>query len=258
MPRPEFQERQIWEKLYAAEENQLAQGLEERSFIEGEDGEIEFDRRVLASVKDKRVIDIGCGTGEFTLEIAAIAKQVAGVDFSKRALSKARENLRSKKSTNVEVKLAPADELPYPGGSFDQAISRRGPAIDTRASAKEVWRVLMHSGEFMAQEIGERDKQNWAQVFGRGQLHSSTIKVAAEKRKMLIEAGFRKVIVEDFEAKEYFASLKDVLMRLENSPIILNFDREVDKGHLEEIARRFTTPKGIATSTHRILVTASK
>ncbi|TMI37912.1 hypothetical protein E6H26_02025 [Candidatus Bathyarchaeota archaeon] len=64
--------------------------------------------------------------------------------------------------------------------------------------------------------------------------------------------------MEEFEANEYFATIQDILMRLENSPIIPDFDKELDEGHVQEIANLFTTPKGIKTNTHRVLVRAEK
>lgn len=258
MPRPEFEEQEIWEKLYVAEENQLAEGALEKSWTVGEDGEGEFDRRVLASAKDKDVIDIGCGTGEFTLEIAATARHVAGIDFSKRAVRKALENLQSKKLTKVEFRLSQADKLPYSEESFDLAISRRGPATDTRDSIKEAYRVLRKGGQLMVQDIGERDKQNWAHVFGRGQIYLATATISEELEQMLTDAGFRDIRMEEFAANEYFVTIQDVLMRLENSPIIPNFDKKLDDYHVQEIARQFTTPKGIRTNTHRVLIRATK
>ncbi|TMI26613.1 hypothetical protein E6H24_02445 [Candidatus Bathyarchaeota archaeon] len=201
MPRREFDDEEVWEKLYAADENQLATGRIERSSTEGEDGEREFERRVLASVKGRDVIDIGCGTGEFTLEIAA--------------------------ATRTD-------------------------------SIREACRVLKKNGQLMLEEIGERDKQNWAQVFGRGQMYSRTNKVSTELKEKLAREGFRNISVDEFEAIEYFATIQDVLMRLENSPIIPNFDKEFDARHVQEIVKRFTASKGIKTNTHRVLITAVK
>jgi ubiquinone/menaquinone biosynthesis C-methylase UbiE len=255
---PESDEQEIWEGLYAAEEEHQARGEVERSWTEGEDGEMEFDRRVLASAKGKDVIDIGCGAGEFTLEIAAIATKVAAIDLSKRALKKAFENLQSKKLTNTEFRLARADQLPFSNESFDLAISRRGPAFDTSESVKEVYRVLREGGQVMVQGIGEGDKQNWIQVFGRGQVHPATGEFRTEWKEMLTRAGFKDIKVEKFEANEYFASVNDVLLRLEDSPIVPNFDRKLDKNHVEEIVKRFTTPKGVRTNTQRVLVNAAK
>ena len=258
MPRPEFEEEEVWEKLYAADENQLAAGMQEHSWTEEEDGEREFDRRVIARAGNKDVIDIGCGTGEFTLEIAMIARRVAGVDFSKRALRKALENQQSRNINNVEFKSSRAERLPYSEDSFDLAISRRGPALDTYNCVREAFRVLRKGGELLAQEIGERDKQNWALCFGRGQIYPENVKIGVELRSRLTKAGFTDVSIDEFEANEYFATIQDVLMRLENSPIIPDFDRQLDDHHVKEVEKRFTTPRGIRTLTHRVLIRATK
>jgi ubiquinone/menaquinone biosynthesis C-methylase UbiE len=258
MPRPEFEDHEIWEKLYATDENQLATGLVEHSLTEGEDGEREFDRRVLSAAKGLDVIDIGCGSGEFTLQVAVSAKTVAGIDFSERALGKALENLLSKEVSNVEFRLARAEKLPYPSRKFDLAMSRRGPIADTGESLTEAYRVLRNNGQIMFQDIGERDKQNWARVFGRGQMYPGTKKVSLELKRKLAQEGFKNIKIDEFEATEYFLTIQDVLMRLENSPIIPDFDRNLDKKHVEEIERRFMTQKGIRTNTHRVLVAANK
>jgi SAM-dependent methyltransferase len=258
LPRPEFEQQEVWERLYSAEETQLAEGAVERSWTEGEDGEQEFDRRVLASVAGKDVIDIGCGTSEFMLEMAVKARRVAGIDFSERALEKSRRNLELRKLENVEFKLARADDLPFDSATFDLAISRRGPAIDTIDTAKEIYRVLKKGGYLMVQEIGERDKQNWAEIFGgRGQMHDVP-SASAEFRKRLEVVGFNNIRVDEFEANEFFATIQDVLIRMENSPIVPDFNRERDKHHLEEVEQQFKTPKGIVTNTHRVLLSATK
>jgi ubiquinone/menaquinone biosynthesis C-methylase UbiE len=258
LPRPAFDAQEIWEKLYAAEDIHEAGGLRERSWTEGEDGEREFDRRVLAAAKNRDVIDIGCGTGEFSLEIAARARRVAGIDFSERALRKAQENLQSKKLANVEFKHSPADNIPYADQGFDLAISRRGPATDTIDSTREVYRVLRRGGQLMVQAMGQRDKQNWIQVFSRGGIFPGTAEFDSELEKRLVHVGFRDVNVEEFEANEYFESIQDVLIRLEDSPIVPDFDKDLDKQYVQEIVKLFTTPKGIRTNSQRVLIRATK
>jgi SAM-dependent methyltransferase len=258
LPRPEFEEQEVWERLYSAEETQQAEGALERSWTEGEDGEQEFDRRVLASVVGKDVIDIGCGTSEFMLEMAVKACRVVGIDFSERALARSQRNLELRRLRNVEFKLARADNLPFSSATFDLAISRRGPAIDTIDSAKEVYRVLRKGGHLAVQEIGERDKQNWAEVFGgRGQMHGVP-SASVEFRKRLEAVGFDDIRVDEFEANEFFATIQDVLIRMENSPIVPDFNRERDKHLLQKIEQQFKTQKGIVTNTHRVLLSATK
>ena len=259
MPKPEYEDHEIWERLYLAEARQLAEGAVEHSWSEGEDGEQEFDRRVLLVAKDKDVLDIGCGPGEFTLEIAKVARRVAGIDFSERALLMALDNRGLSDRSNVEFRLARADKLPYPENCFDLATCRRGPAVDSDESIHEVHRVLRSGGHLVAQEIGERDKQNWAEIFeSRSQMHPGKVNVAVGVKNRLARAGFRSVQVDEFEAMEYFATVQDFIMRLENSPIIHDFDKARDEPRVREIAKWFTTPKGIASNTHRGLITATK
>ena len=138
------------------------------------------------------------------------------------------------------------------------AISRRGPALDTSESIREVYRVLTKGGHVMVQGIGDSDKQNWVQVFGRGQVYPATAEFHPELNEMLTNVGFKDVSVEEFEANEYFASVQDVLLRLEDSPIVPDFDRELDKHHIQELVKQFTTPKGIRTNSHRVLIRATK
>lgn len=110
----------------------------------------------------------------------------------------------------------------------------------------------------MVQAIGARDKQNWIQLFGRGEVYPVIGEYRAEWKEMLARAGFRDVRVEEFEAKEYFASVSDVLLRLEDSPIVPDFDREADKKLVDELVKRFSTPKGILTNSQRVIVQATK
>ena len=89
-------------------------------------------------------------------------------------------------------------------------------------------------------------------------MYSRTDKVSIELKEKLAREGFRNISVDEFEAIEYFATIQDVLMRLENSPIIPDFDKELDERHVQEIVKRFTTSKGIKTNTHRVLLRAVK
>ena len=72
-----------------------------------------------AELKDKRVIDIGCGGGLLSEGMAALGAQVTGIDLSEKALSVARLHLYESGHA-VDYRLisaeAMADEAP---GSFD-------------------------------------------------------------------------------------------------------------------------------------------
>ncbi len=253
-----LEDKQFWEAKWAREEVLENEEGEEDSWIEGESGEDYFDKTVLDAAKGRDVIDIGCGRGEFTLTVARVARRVVGIDFSQTAFSKALENSKALQARNVEFRLADARKIPFPDGSFDLAFSRRGPATESPLSITEAYRVLRKSGLLFQQEIGERDKLNWKQIFGRGQNFPFTGKIADEKNKLLAEAGFRNVHVQEFEATEYFKTLKDVAMRLETTPIIPDFDKNTDRALTEMLGNTCADEKGIKTNEHRVIITATK
>ncbi len=258
MARIEFEDERVWDKIRAAEAAHEREALEEDSWVEGEDGEAYFDKTVLKAAEGKDVLDIGCGRGEFALAVAAVAKKVVGVDFSNRAVAKALDNVSRRGMANVEFRLADARNLPYPRESFDLAFSRRGPAVDSVETIKEARRVLRKGGRLIQQEIGERDKLNWKQIFGRGQNYPYKETIRSEKKRLLTTGGFAKLRFREFEAVEYFKTINDALMRLETTPIIPNFNRTRHRRYLQRIDESCASPKGIRTNMHRVIITATK
>ncbi len=179
-------------------------------------------------------------------------------DFSRNAISRAIVNTSLQGVTNVELRLANARSIPYPDESFDLVYCRRGPATYDLRTARETHRVLKHGGQFIEEEIGEKDKLNWKHIFGRGQNYPFKESMSREKRKLLARAGFDKTRVKEFEAFEFYRSIKDVVMKLETTPIIPNLSKARDRKHLSNLEEKCTTPKGIKTNTHRVIVVATK
>ena len=65
------------------------------------------------------VADVGCGTGLLTLTLAGVAGSVEAVDASGRMVRLARKKLRRAGATNVTVRRASAENLPFDDGAFD-------------------------------------------------------------------------------------------------------------------------------------------
>jgi SAM-dependent methyltransferase len=234
------------------------QRLREHVTLDGSDGEHEFDHEILTRARWKKVLDVGCGPGEFTLRVGRIARSVTGIDASKVALGLAERSLARSRLKNVKFRYGNARNLPFPEKSFDLVYSRRGPASDSKKNLAEVLRVLRRGGTFMEITIGERDKQNLAQIFGRGQMLGYKGQVSAVKRRWLETAGFRVSTARDYVGTEIFHSLDDLIIRLKTAPIIPEFDVVRDRRFLAALTASCMTERGIETPVHRVVLTAKK
>ncbi len=249
----EYEDREYWEKVYALPENYMA----ETALTEGNDGEDEFDAKMLDACVGRVVLDVGCGDGLFTIRMAERAEQIIGVDFSRIAVAEAKKNLGKSESKNLRFEMANAESLNFPKEAFDLVTCRRGPVTDGERSLRESHRVLKRSGILMEITIGERDKENLVQIFGRGQMLASE-RVIALKERMLRQAGFKNLEIKEYIATEIFPTIRDLTIRLKNSPIIPSFNAERDRQHLEKIERTCKSSKGIETPTHRVTIIALK
>ena len=61
--------------------------------------------------KEKNVLDVGCGTGGFTLEIAKKSKNVLGIDISGKQILQAEDRLSNSNLTNANFKHVHAANL---------------------------------------------------------------------------------------------------------------------------------------------------
>lgn len=204
--------------------------------------------------KDTVLLDIGTGGGEKILQLAECCKRIVGIDNSSEMINKAKENLAESNKSNVEFMVAESDCLPFEDHSFDIVTSRHAPF-----DSKEIGRVLKENGLFITQQVGEDDKRNIKEVFGRGQ--GSGRKSGDLMRRYaqeLGDAGFEIVRKDRYDASEYYKDIRDILFLLEHTPTIPGFDSNKDGHALERLEREFKTDKGIKTNSERFLLIARK
>jgi SAM-dependent methyltransferase len=98
-----------------------------------------------AGVDAGPVIDVGCGPGGLTAVLAARfgAQAVAAVDLSEPFVAACRARV-----PGADVRLAPAEALPFPDGAFQGALSQLVLAFvrDADRTAAEMRRVLRRGG----------------------------------------------------------------------------------------------------------------
>ena len=99
----------------------------------------------------QRVLDLASGPGEPAITIARLvgpAGRVSATDISAGMLESAAANARAARVSNLETHSAPADDLPFPDGSFDRVTCRFGVMYfpDVRSALVEARRVLVPGG----------------------------------------------------------------------------------------------------------------
>jgi ubiquinone/menaquinone biosynthesis C-methylase UbiE len=78
---------------------------------------------VLSGGRALDALDVGCGTGFLSFELAVRGHRVTGVDFAPAMLAEARRKA-AERAAAIRFEEADAEQLPFTSGSFDLVISR--------------------------------------------------------------------------------------------------------------------------------------
>lgn len=117
------------------------------------------------------VVDIGCGTGQTTREVArlAVAGSALGVDVSAPAVARARRLARDDGLRNIAFECADAQVHRFPDQRFDLAISRFGTMFfdDPVAAFANVGRALRPAGRLVMLVWQAEERNEWAVAIDR-------------------------------------------------------------------------------------------
>ena len=115
-------------------------------------------RRYFAQFGDaRRILDVGCGTGEFARYRPSPEIEIDGVDVDPRAVERAR---RFERAVELNVDSEP---LPYEDHSFDAALAKDilEHVQDPGRLAREIHRVLRPGGVLVASVVMARPRAVW-------------------------------------------------------------------------------------------------
>ena len=108
--------KQWYESLF---EN-FAKSYDNEAFVKGTVGECDFIEKETGFNKSMRIIDIGCGTGRHSIELAKRGYTVTGIDLSESQLAYAKEKAGAQ-NLQIDFKKHDARGLPFKN-EFDLAI----------------------------------------------------------------------------------------------------------------------------------------
>ncbi len=207
--------------------------------------------------KKFKVLDLGCGSGELSIRLAPLFKEVVGIDLFPEYIQTAKKQKKQKKAENVFFKITNANKLPFANEIFDIVISSRGPLSANLIFMREGSRVLKKGGIMIEETIGEKDKLELKAIFQRGQNYP-TRETKIESIKKLLKGN--KIDLIEFRYYMFYQSyslIDDIIELLERAPIIPRFDKIKDRKYVAIIKEKLKD-KGMKLSSHRLHWAAKK
>jgi SAM-dependent methyltransferase len=107
----------------------------------------EAELGVLGEVRDKDVLELGCGAAQWSIALHGLGARVTGLDFSERQLEHARR-LMAEAGIDFPLVHANAEATPFAAASFDIVFCDFGAMTfcDPRLTVPEVARILRPGG----------------------------------------------------------------------------------------------------------------
>ncbi len=167
---------------------------------------------------DEIVLDIGCGDGRITAQIAARALrgQVVGIDPSANMIAEAKKSFASIKNLRFEKSSAEIFEFDT---QFDLIVSffALHYVIDHLTVLKRIYNALKPGGTFIAMMAGG-EQPEVAEIFARDKWKELIVdtdstwgaKTEAEYRPLLEQAGFGSIETKTISASRLYDSREDL------------------------------------------------
>lgn len=121
-----------------------------------------------------KILDIGCGTGNFSIKLAKMGCHITGIDVSEKMLLIAGEKA-SEQNINIDFINMDAKKLKFADNEFDLVISMAAiEFIDDMPSVMdEIFRVVKTGGQVLIGTInGDSD---WGKLYKSKQLSKNTV-----------------------------------------------------------------------------------
>jgi SAM-dependent methyltransferase len=149
------------------------------------------------------VLELGCGTGYFTRELARSGADIVAIDVSPELLEIARTNCSA---PNVRYEIQNACELSYPDSVFDSVVgSSVLHHLEIEGALREIYRVLKPGGTICFTEPNMLNPQIAIQKnvpWVKQKLGDSPDEAAFFRwplRRLLEEVGYRAVRIDPFD-----------------------------------------------------------
>lgn len=122
----------------------------------------------------ERILDVGCGTGNYTIKLAKKGCIVTGIDVSEEMLNVA---LNKCKELNLQIELfqANAERIPFAENYFDSIVSVATFEfiMDPKQALEEMFRVVKCDGKIVVGFINRESP--WGELYSSDEFRTNTV-----------------------------------------------------------------------------------
>lgn len=214
-------------------------------------GESTFDQEVIKLIANKKVLDVGCGHGDFTIHCSAVAKEIVGFDVTDHFIQFGLEN----KKANVSFVIGNIKNgLPFKIDEFDCAYIRKGPTT----AYLFLKNVIKRGGEVIGLHPGDESGKELPILFPNLFQLSEGTSIKDSIKERLSASNFSSANIEVMNSIEYIKSPLDVikLRCFGQKPTIYQLLVEKNLNKITKLFNQNATKDGLPITFSRYLVRA--
>ena len=143
--------------------------------------------------QNDKVLDVACGSGIVSCELAKTVSHVTGIDLTPAMIDQARKLQQEKQIKNIDWKIGDVSHLPFNDGIFSIVVTRYSfhHMVEPKKALEEMKRVCVPGGKIMVIDVTPDENKSNAYNYVEKLRDCSHTKALthSELESMMIEAG---------------------------------------------------------------------